>query len=136
MAMSSHAQGIRRGVLASASVAVVYAVSHGGAVNWIVSLSGTSAWLFVLLANVYFAGSWYVERNLIKPDTDQHHDRFFYKRGIVHRNQKNAQGADKYFGGMVDGDDARQWMARTFTDGVSFVGCIVSVLGFWFALNS
>lgn len=133
MAMSSDQTGIRKGVLFVASATAVYAISNTNDVSWIIKLDGWKAWAFLVAGNLYFACMWYIHRNIIEPDTGQKHRRFFYKDEIVDT-KKTDYGVDRY-AGRVDGDVARQFMARSFTDFLSFIGVCGSLMGFVLPLN-
>ena len=127
MAMTREAQGIRKGVLVTMSIAVVLAASGATEVNWIISLKGIWAWLFVFLAHGYFSIMWYFHRKIFD-DSVPVANMFFCDGQVENKNTAKSEGrkVDAYFLSNVDGVLARQWMARRFTDAAVFLGLLIA----------
>lgn len=127
MAVTAEQVGIRKSLLVTASVAVVFAASDATNVNWIISLSGVWAWLFIAVVHGYFSLMWFIHRQMFEPNKATHRQHFMVKNGITPKQAGN--GVDYYFGGRYDGSVIRQLMARRFTDWVAVIGTLAILYG-------
>ena len=130
MALSIEQHRIRRALLAIVSVAVVFWASYDsrsnasqsdGGIHWIIDLEGWQAWLFLLLAHLYYSINWKLQRDLIYA-------------GISEGNPVTTRPERDHFLG-VKGEAWRKFLARGLTDVVALLGIIFILWNFLIAID-
>ncbi|VUX56313.1 protein of unknown function, partial [uncultured Woeseiaceae bacterium] len=84
MAMDEQQHRIRRNVLVTASIGVVFwASDNAGGIDWIIKLDGWKAWCFLLVVHLYYSIMWIFHRKIF----------------IVSEQAANVDEADRMVGG-------------------------------------
>ena len=127
MAMDSQQHSIRKSVVATAVIGVVFAASDTEKINWVINLEGWLAWLFLLIAHVYYSLMWIFWRRLIYLDDPT--------TGGGRRSPM-AISEDTFLGGKVTGVKARMFIMRTLTDLVALGGFVLIALQFLWSVEN
>ena len=127
--MDEQQHRIRRSILVTASIGIVFwASDNADGIDWIIKLDGWQAWGFLLLAHLYYSIMWIFHRKI-----------FIASQRAVNVDEADrmvgGRAADRYFLRLIDGVEARMYMARGFTDLIAILGGIIIVINFLYWLE-
>ena len=132
MAMDSHTQGIRKSVLLTSMIGVVFAASETESINWIIKLHGWQAWAFLLAAHLYYSLMWRLHGHLRWEDVPPHGTTYAGPK----RHAMPVHRADVPLFGKLDPTGSRIFMERTLTDVIAILGGVLIVTNFLVALEN